>query len=208
MYRHGEILAPSPAALPQRLLSRPAARPAANGPIIDLYPGFDTPKQKQKTQPRAAATKPAKPFPFVWLAAALMLAAIVTLLVAFRGPLVESVPSLGGAYAAIGLPTADPNLHLQNVRVIGVFSRERVTLSIQGEIANSTGRQFDVPAIELAIRGIDGRILSTMPLTPSRSTLDPGGTARFATQIADPPDGAHDITIRVGNGPAESYDFM
>jgi hypothetical protein len=208
MYRHGQILAPSPVAAPQRLLARPTARPAATGPIIDLYPGFDTPKPKQKTQPRASTRKPARPFPFVWLSAALMLAAIITMLVAFRGPIVESVPSLGSAYAAIGLPTADTNLQLQNVSVIGVFSRERITLSIQGEVANSTGRQFDVPAIELAIRGIDGRILSTMPLMPSRMTLDPGGIARFATQITDPPDGAHDITIRVGSGPAEPFEFM
>jgi hypothetical protein len=208
MYRHGEILAPSPAAPPQRLLARPAARPAATGPIIDLYPGFDTPRPKQKAQPRAGANRPARPFPFVWLSAALMLAAIVTLLVAFRGPIVESVPALGDAYAAIGLETADTTLRLQNVRVIGVFSRERITVSVQGEVTNGTGRQFDVPTIELAIRSIDGQILSTMPLTPSRQTLDPGGTARFATQITEPPAGAHDITIRVGDEPAEPFDFM
>jgi hypothetical protein len=204
MYRHGEILAPSSAVASQRLLARPAARPAANGPIIDLYPGFDRPAPK--TQPRAK--KPARPFPFVWLSSALLLAAIVTLLVAFRGPIVESVPGLGSAYAAIGLPAADTNLRLQNVRVIGVYSREHITLSIQGEVANSTGRQFEVPTIELAIRATDGRILSTMPLTPSRPTLDPGGTARFATQIANPPEGAHNITIQIGAGPAEPFDFM
>jgi hypothetical protein len=48
----------------------------------------------------------------------------------------------------------------------------------------------------------------TRTLPPARTVMDPGGALRFATEIADPPAGAHDITIRIGGGPAEVFDFI
>lgn len=202
MYQTGEILAPShPSSSP----SRAVGRPVATGPIIDIYPNFDQPKPRGATR---RAARPARPFPKLWLSAALLAVIAFTAAIAFRGQIVEAIPVLGDAYAAVGLPAGETSLHLDNVRVIGVYGRDEISLSIQGEIANSAGRQLDVPALDLTIRSIDNRILLARTIDPARAILDPGGSIRFATEIVNPPEGAHHVSIRIGNGAAETFDFM
>jgi len=202
MYRTGEILAPShPSSSPSRAIGRPVPV----GPIIDIYPNFDRPKPR--TVPRRTG-KPARPFPKLLLSAALLAVIAVTAAITFRGRIVEAIPVLGDAYAAVGLPAGETSLRLNNVRVIGVYGRDEISLSIQGEIANSAGRQLEVPAIDLTIRSIDNRILLARTIDPARAILDPGGSIRFATEIVNPPEGAHHISVRIGNGPAETFDFM
>jgi hypothetical protein len=198
MYRNGEILGPSASAQPMRAL------PAPSGPIIDIYPGFDQPQPRSRTR----SAKPRRPISRTWLWLALLVIIAATAAIAFRGPIVDAIPVLGDAYIAVGLTAGDDNLQLQNVRVIGIYARDDLSLSIQGEIANPAGRQLEVPAIELTLRAIDGSILMTRTLPPTRPVMDPGGTLRFATEIAAPPAGAHDITIRIGNGPAEVFNFI
>ncbi len=198
MYRNGEILGPSVSAQPLRAL------PAPTGPIIDIYPGFDQPKPRS----RARSAIPRRPVSRTWLWLALLVVVAATAAIAFRGPIVEAIPGLGGAYTAVGLAAGDDGLQLRNVRVIGVYARDDLSLSIQGEIANPSGRQLEVPPVELTLRAIDGSILMTRTLPPARSVMDPGGTLRFATEIAEPPAGAYDITIRIGNGPLEVFSFI
>jgi len=202
MYQTGEILAPShPSSSPSRAI----ARPVPTGPIIDIYPNFDQPKPRTA---KRRAKRPARPFPRLLLSVALLAVIAVTAAITFRGQIVEAIPVLGDAYAAVGLPAAETSLHLDNVRVISVYGRDEINLSIQGEVANSAGRQLEVPAVELTIRSIDNRILLERTIDPGRATLDPGGSARFATEIINPPEGAHHVSIRIGNGPAETFDFM
>jgi hypothetical protein len=198
MYRNGEILGPSASAQPLRAL------PAPTGPIIDIYPGFDQPKPRS----RARIAAPRRQISRTWLWLALLVVVAATAAIAFRGPIVEAIPVLGDAYTAVGLAAGDGHLQLQNVRVIGVYARDDLRLSIQGEIANPSGRQLEVPAVELTLRAVDGSILMTRTLPPARTVMDPGGALRFATEIVDPPAGAYDLTIRIGDGPVEVFDFI
>jgi hypothetical protein len=199
MYRHGEILTPSHRSVTVQSL------PVPTGPIIDIYPSFDRPQPKK---PARRAARPARPFPRLWLWLALAIAAAISAIIALRGQIVDAVPSLAPAYSAVGLPVADANLHLGDVRVIGVYGRDELSISIQGEVVNSAGRQLELPTIELSLRAVNGRILETRTIEPGRAILDPGATYRFATEIVDPPPATYDITVRIGSGPAEIFDFL
>ena len=200
MNRHGDLLAPSHLSTSTHSL----ARSTATGPIIDIYPGFEPPRPRA----RQPAVSQRHPFPRAWSWVALLVVAAVTAAIAFRGLIVEAVPSLGKAYAAVGLSVAETHLQLNNVNVIGVYGRDEISVAIQGEVANLTGRQLNAAEIVITLRSIDGRELTTQTIDPTRITLDPGGTYRFATEFVDPPANAHDISIRIGDGPAEIYNYI
>ena len=196
MNRHGKLLAPSHLSTSTHSL----ARSTATGPIIDIYPGFEPPRPRA----RQPAVSQRRPFPRAWSWVALLVVAAVTAAIAFRGLIVEAVPSLGKAYAVVGLSVAETHLQLNNVKVIGVYGRDEISVAIQGEVANLAGRQLNAAEIVITLRSIDGRELTTQTIDPTRITLDPGGTYRFATEFVDPPANAHDISIRIGDGPGRN----
>ena len=184
----GEILPPI----------RRATGGSVDGEIIDLYPGFDRPIAYATDRPRQRLPKWLRLVP--WLA--LLLVTLLAALVLLRGPIVGAVPQLSAIYTAIGLPTGEAGLAAENVRVVRVYSRGWAELSIDGTIANPTGRQVEVPPVTLVLRAGDGSELQTLSVTPSRSLLNPGTTARFTTEIAAPPPDAVDILVRIGEAPS------
>ncbi len=182
----GEIILPSRRSVPGG---------GADGEIIDLYPGFDRPITYTRDRPRWRTPKGL----LIALWAALAILTLAAGLMALRGPIVDTFPSLSKLYTTIGLPTGAAGLVAENVRVVRVYSRGWIGLSVEGTIANPTGRQVAVPQVTLALRAADGSTLQTLTVFPSRTTLNPGVSAQFTTEIADPPAGMVDIVVHVGD---------
>lgn len=168
----------------------------ADGDIIDLYPAFDRPIAYAPDQagPRGSSKLLLR---LLW--AVLILLVLAAGLLALRGPIVDAVPQLSKVYSSIGLPTGPAGLTAEDIRVVRVYSRGWVGLSVEGTIANPTGRQVEIPEVALLLRGADGATLQTLPVSPSRTILNPGVAAQFTTEIANPPTGVAAIVVRIGN---------
>jgi hypothetical protein len=198
---HRDSSANSPASYRGQIL--PPSRSPSIGDrevVIDLYPGFDrlNAPLHRRTAKRAASARPR-----IWLWAALILIALIAGLVALRGPIVEAVPPLSTAYTAVGLPTGPAGLAFDDVQVVRVYSRGWVGLNLDGTITNPTGRQVTIPSLTLTLRASDGTELQSLPLRPSQQVINPGGSARFMTEIADPPAGTFDLVLRLGDAPPQ-----
>ncbi|MHA1560386.1 MAG: hypothetical protein ACTSWI_06930 [Alphaproteobacteria bacterium] len=188
--------------IPPRQRPAPRARPAR---VIDVHPEFLEP-----LAPAAKSTGPSFGYNTVrvWAACGIGLAAIAIALLMLRGPIVERLPLLSGAYRAVGIPMAPVDLALEDVQVVRVYSRGWVSLRIEGSIANPTGRQLDIPPMSLFVRGPDGLLLRAIALTPFPTRLDPGGVAQFALDVNAPPENTSALAIQIGDGPEEIVDFM
>ncbi len=183
----GQILLPTQSA---SIVGRDAA-------TIDLYPGFDRPTAYPPVRPAKRRSK----WPFALLWSILIVMALVAALLTLREPIVSAFPQLSTAYTAVGLPTGQAGLAFDDVRIVRVYARNSLGFSLDGAITNPTGRQVDVPPVTLTIRSSDGAELQMLQITPTRSVIDPGGTARFITDVAAAPAGAYDIALRLGDAP-------
>ncbi len=103
-------------------------------------------------------------------------------------------------YRAIGIPVAPSGPTLEDVSVIRIYSRGAVILNLEGSVANPTGRQIDVPQLSLLVLDADDTVLATIALTPASLRLDPNGSTRFSTEIADPPPATARLAIQIGDG--------
>lgn len=181
--------------LPKRRTSQLRLDDAA---VIDVYPGFESVADRVEYRP--PSRRPWKGT-IVWLWIAMAIAAIALALVALRGPIVDLIPTAAGAYRAVGIPTGADGLQIADTRVVRVYSRDWMSLRIEGGLGNPTGRQVTVPPLHLHLLDRNGEILRSLDLTPFPSTVNPGGTARFATDIAAPPAAMDAIALQLGDGP-------
>lgn len=164
-----------------------------SGPVIDLYPAFEPPAVEQRTAP--AERRRRVPIA-LWFAMALL--ALLIALLAFRNPIAEAVPTAAEAYAAIGIPAAPALPEIGGVELVRVYGGGAVSVTIEGEIVNETGRQAAVPSIEFALRDAAGATVESWSIASPRRVLDPGARTRFATEIAALPVEARDLAITIG----------
>lgn len=189
---HAEIIPPQATAASFSRASR----------TIDVYPEFPSVAVPLK------GTRPRRQWPhrrgirlLLWLALAIAVLAIVVL--ALRGPIVEHLPGTAGIYRAVGIQTAPTGPTLEDVSVIRIYSRGSVLLTVEGTVANATGRQIDIPPMSLFMLDANETALETIVLSPLSTRLDPNGSTRFTTEIANPPGTMASLAIQIGDGPIQ-----
>lgn len=167
---------------------QPAAEPAVSGPQAGEA-------LTEITLPATAivppASRPAPPhrrerrIPAILAACALVVASMA--LIGLRSTMVRAFPRSATAYAALGLPVNLRGLALENFRAVALDDGSRTVLGIEGEIKNLRGRMTNVPALHLAIRGADGRILYSWVVAAQKPRLAANETAGFRARLAAPP---------------------
>ncbi len=132
-------------------------------------------------------------------AAVLALAATIAVgltAVLARAAVVGLWPETAILYAAAGAPVNLRGLALSEVRSELQSLEQETILVVEGEIANPTGREVDIPRLALAIRGTSDEALYTWTNEPPRRTLGPGETARFRARLASPPAEGRQVLVR------------
>jgi len=124
------------------------------------------------------------------------LAAVALTAIFARDRIVGLWPETAILYAAAGAPVNLRGLALKGVSSALQRKDDEVLLVVDGEIANETSRELEVPRLALAIRGTDGQALYTWTNEPPRGTLGPGETARFRAKLASPPAEGRQVLVR------------
>lgn len=148
--------------------------------------------------PRPAKAKPVSTLSShagVAFALVATLAVGLTAIVA-RAGIVRLWPDTAGLYAAAGWPVNLRGLALNGIRSELQRSERETILVVEGEVANPTDRDIDVPRLALEVRGVGGDALYAWTNEPPRGTLGPGETARFRARLASPPADGRQVLVR------------
>jgi hypothetical protein len=113
-----------------------------------------------------------------------------------RAKVVAVAPGTAGLYAAIGLRASAPALDFRGVAAEMVGTGSEAALVIEGEIANMSGDEAVVPAIELSVRNAEGRPFYTWTSEPPRRTLPANETTRFRARLSAPPPEGTQVLVR------------
>ena len=164
------------------------------GPTIDIHPAFAPPTSPQPRRRRRLSPKAR-----FWMVVALSVVVAATALVGLRSPISQAIPGASGAYALLGIPVESANLEIGGVQLVRIYSRGWVTLTVEGNISNTTGRQMQLPSLDFTLHSSDGRDIRNWQIPLGQSVVDPGGRVRFATDIEDLPSGATHLTLTLGD---------
>jgi predicted Zn finger-like uncharacterized protein len=129
------------------------------------------------------------------LAAAGLIAASMTAIGA-RGAIVAAAPLTAGAYAAIGLPVNPRGLAIEDVHARLEDSGGKMTLIVEGVIANLRQGETAMPALRIALRAADGRELYVWSTRAPKDRLASRERTSFAARLAAPPEGVRDALVK------------
>jgi predicted Zn finger-like uncharacterized protein len=128
-----------------------------------------------------------------------ILAVIISMMVAWRNPIVQNAPQLASFYAAIGLPVNLRELVFREVRT-SYETRDGVpVLLVDGLIASTGRRPVQVPRIRFALRDRIGQEIYSWSAMPERSILEAGEILPFRSRLASPPTEGQDVVVRFFN---------
>ncbi len=113
-----------------------------------------------------------------------------------RNSLVENVPATAKIYAAIGLPVNLDGLDLRDVSSELKTGPEGKHLLIKGEIVNLRNTTGNLPNLQLALRGKDGRDLYNWQAPSPQKRIKAHDSIRFVARLDAPPEGARDVFVR------------
>lgn len=133
---------------------------------------------------------------------ACLLLAVAAGLVGWRETVVRNLPATARLYAAVRLPVNPSGLELRGVRSELVVDGTDRLLVVEGDIRNVAKREIALPALELAVRGPDGRALYTWTSEAARKTLAPAEAERFRARLAAPPADGREVLVRFAQGGA------
>jgi predicted Zn finger-like uncharacterized protein len=131
-----------------------------------------------------------------WTALILVLLGFNVALVGARNEVVHFVPQTASLFAAIGLPVNLRNLSFEKVRITKEEHDGVTVLVVEGAIVGSGSKPVEVPRLRFAVRNSTGQEVYSWSAAPTRSTLGPGETLPFRSQLASPPADANDLLVR------------
>ena len=129
-------------------------------------------------------------------AAAIVCVALAAGAVVGRAKVVAMEPGTARLYAAVGMPVSSPTLDFRGVAAEMVGTGSGAALVIDGEIANMSGDEAALPAIELSVRNAEGRPFYTWTSEPPRRTLPANETTRFRARLSAPPPEGTQVLVR------------
>ncbi len=117
------------------------------------------------------------------------------LLLGARQTIVANLPVTAKAYAAIGMPVNLDGLDLRGVSSVMKTEDGGRFLLIRGEIVNLRERTGNLPNLQLALRGPDGRAMYTWQAPSPTRTIKARDSIRFVARLDSPPEGAKDVVV-------------
>lgn len=135
--------------------------------------------------PAAARRTATRGLPFFAAAIAVVLALGI-----FHAPIVAALP-LGN------LPGDVDSLAFRQVRSETVELGGRRMLVVEGEVANRSGAMVELPAIRITLKAPSGGAVRSWLVEPTATTVEAGRTVGFRSRLADPPEGATQVTLNL-----------
>lgn len=122
------------------------------------------------------------------LIAVAAIAAILAVLWYGRDFLMDRIPALETAYAAIGLGPGDPrdDLEVRGLRSKRTQLDGRPVLLIDGEVANISSLARRVPPLRITLEDSGRHALRSWTVVATSDRLAPGNTVPFHASVADP----------------------
>ena len=150
-------------------------------------------------RPPPVPVKPQRDIVKLAAAAAIVAAVLVAVIVAYlgRGSIVARWPSLGPAYAALGLE-AEPlgaGLELRGINSALIPAAGKLSLVVAGEVANVSTIPRSVPPLTIHLRDGANKVLSSWTIAPRPGKLLPGASMPFQTSMASPPASASSAVV-------------
>ena len=124
----------------------------------------------------------------------------VSLLLAFKGQLLRSLPALSPVYAAMGVDVTPPGngLRLSTLVAERKIERDQKTLSMSAQLANVSPTALPYPALRATAYGPYGTVIETWNLpAPEGRTLASGEEAPIRAEFKNIPDAAAKLELRV-----------
>jgi predicted Zn finger-like uncharacterized protein len=126
----------------------------------------------------------------------LILALIITALVAWRTNIVRMAPQMASLYGSIGLPVNLRELVFGSVRTAKEARDGVPVLLVEGSIKSTSKHAVEVPRLRFALRNQAGQEIYSWTAMPEHSILAPGATLPFRSRLASPPSEGHDVVVR------------
>jgi hypothetical protein len=139
----------------------------------------------------------------LWLLLLIVVGGVVAVAATQQERIVAAWPEAQRLYDAIGYGFEPVNeaLKIQNVAWERQRDGEAQKLVVKGEVTNVSKRARGVPKIRGILIGAGSRVLHRWDITVTEPKLLPGETARFRTELRNPPDGAERITFLFADEP-------
>ncbi len=134
-----------------------------------------------------------------WTALAAMLAGLSFVVWQYPGQVVRLLPGAAHAYALAGVDVRATGIDIREVDTAQTLAPDgRLVLSVSGRIANVSVRDIRAPGLEFRLLDGKGRVLHSWKLPSTGGRVLPAGrTADFMTRIAQPPQGARKVEVRL-----------
>jgi predicted Zn finger-like uncharacterized protein len=174
--------APEPAPAPG------TTRPASRGEDIETF-------ARRRAESAAARSRRLRA-QFGPPALILVLALIITALVAWRANIVRMAPQMASLYGSIGLPVNLRELVFGTVRTAKEARDGVPVLLVEGSIMSTSKHPVEVPRLRFALRNQAGQEIYSWTAMPEHSILAPGATLPFRSRLASPPSEGHDVVVR------------
>jgi hypothetical protein len=124
--------------------------------------------------------------------------AVFVAVAVFRTPIVAALPALPSAN---GLPASTKALTFDRVRSELLKIHGIETLLVDGEVLNPTDGVISLPAIRIAVNSPTGTTVKSWLVEPTQDSVAPGGSVRFRSALAAPPETVSDITLNLERRP-------
>ncbi len=125
--------------------------------------------------------------------------ALAIALIAGRDRVASVFPDLASLYALAGIPVNLRGLDFQDVETSETIENGVPVLAVTGSIENVSKETVEVPRVRLAVRAPNGREIYVWTAMPSKPQLAAGDVLPFTAQLASPPAGGRDVSVRFLN---------
>ena len=134
-----------------------------------------------------------------WTALAAMLAVVSFIAWQYPGQVVRLLPGTAHAYALAGVNVRATGIDIREVDTAQTLASDgRLVLSVSGRIANVSVRDLPAPGLEFRLLDGKGRVLHSWKLPAAGGKVLPAGrTAGFMTRVAQPPQNARKVEVRL-----------
>jgi predicted Zn finger-like uncharacterized protein len=183
--------------------SEPAFAPAAEpAPPREAYAR----PEPRDAEPQAPVREPKTRTPMFWqrrpgltagwagLIAFVLLIAVVG--IAYRHQVVEAWPRSASLYSKLGMKVASSGLKLGHTKFSNEKRDGQPVLTVSGALTNVADRELPVPQIRIGLVDAEKHEVYHWTVAPNVISLKPGQSARFATELSNPPETAVHYEVR------------
>jgi predicted Zn finger-like uncharacterized protein len=114
----------------------------------------------------------------------------------YRQAIADLWPQSSSLYSAMGMRVNTRGIEFHDKTAHFETDGDQDVLVITGHLLNTTSRELSVPAIRVSLMDATRRELYHWNFSPDVTTLAPGQTASFRTQLPSPPAAARNIELR------------